>query len=111
MGKKSIMKGRDGEREVAKILRERGYTSAKRGVQYHGGEDSPDVTGIPNVHIEVKRVEALHLYPSLEQAKRDAGDGEIPVVVHRPNRKEWVAILPFDDFITLCQDRDEWIEL
>ena len=109
MGKKSIMKGREGEREVANILKARGY-DARRGVQYHGGGDSPDVVGIPGIHLEVKRVEKLYLYQSLEQARNDAGEGEIPVVVHRPNRKEWVAILPFEDFITLCQDRDEWIE-
>ena len=111
MGKSQRDKGVRGEIEVAKILREHGYGSARRGVQHSGGPDSPDVVGISGVHIEVKRVEKLYLYQSLKQAKEDAGENEIPVVVHRPNRKEWVAILPFEDFITLCQDRDEWIEL
>ena len=103
-------KGKVGEREVANILKANGY-DAKRGVQYKGGEDSPDVVGLPGFHIEVKRVEKLHLYPALEQAKRDKAEAEIPLVVHRQNNKEWVAILPFEDLIRLCHDRDEWIEL
>ena len=40
MGKTSREKGKRGEREVAGLLRSYGY-DARRGVQYHGGEDSP----------------------------------------------------------------------
>jgi Holliday junction resolvase len=103
----SKRKGCVGEREVAKILREHGYTDAKRGQQYHGGGESPDVTGLPGFHIEVKRVEKLHLWNALDQAEADARDGEVPIVVHRVNHRPWVAILPFEDFLRLCQDRDE----
>ena len=104
MGKMSREKGKRGERAVAALFREYGF-DAKRGQQYHGGPDSPDVVGVPGLHIEVKRTERLNLYDALAQAKRDAGE-DLPVVIHRRNDSEWVAILSFDDFMKLYR---EWL--
>lgn len=101
----SRRKGKDGELEVARILKARGL-EASRGCQYHGGPDSPDVVGLPGFHIEVKRVEAFNLYNALDQADRDKGADEVPVVVHRRSRKPWVAILPLDDFLDLVERGD-----
>lgn len=95
-------KGAVGEREVAGVLREHGFPDARRGQQFKGGTDSPDVVGFhPDWHPEVKRVERGNLYDWLDQAKRDAGPGKTPVVIHRRNRREWVAILPLEDFLKL----------
>ena len=55
----SKQKGGRGEREFAAFCREQGY-DAKRGQQFQGGADSPDVKGLPGIHIEVKRVERLN---------------------------------------------------
>ena len=98
-GKRSREKGKRGEREVASILREYGY-DARRGVQYKGGQDSPDVIGLPGTHIEVKRTERLNLYDALSQSKADAGD-DMPIVLHRKNNSEWVVIQPLSDWINL----------
>lgn len=100
MGRKSREKGKVGEREVANILKKNGFDT-KRGMQYHGGPDSPDVTGLPGVHIEVKRVENFRLYDAMAQSKRDAGDGEMPVVWHRKNRERWVVVMDYEDFISM----------
>ena len=97
-------KGKRGERAVAALFREYGF-DAKRGQQYHGGPDSPDVVGVPGLHIEVKRTERLNLYDALAQAKRDAGE-DLPVVIHRKNDSPWVAIMDFDDFMKLYR---EWL--
>lgn len=96
-------KGKVGELELAAFLKERGFPEARRGQQYHGGGDSPDVVvpGLEELHLECKRVEAGSLYKWLAQAKRDAAAGKIPVVAHRKNREEWVAILPLSDLLTL----------
>lgn len=99
----SRTKGKVGELELAAKLREHGFDDARRGVQFKGGTDSPDVVGIPGVHMECKRVEAGNLYTWLEQAQRDAGPDSIPVVAHRRNRQEWVAILPLSDFLELVK--------
>ena len=101
MAKMSREKGKRGEREFAAYLREHGY-AAKRGVQYQGGQDSPDVVGLPGVHIEVKRTEQLRLYDWLDQARDDAGP-QIPLIAHRKNGKGWVAIMPMDDFMRLYE--------
>lgn len=76
-----------------------GY-DARRGVQYQGGKDSPDVVGLPGVHIEVKRTERLDLYGALIQSKGDAGNDK-PVVIHRKNNCEWVVIQPLEDWMEL----------
>lgn len=98
-GKRSREKGKRGEREIASLLREYGY-DARRGVQYKGGQDSPDVIGLPGTHIEVKRTERLNLYDALSQSKADAGD-DMPIVLHRKNNAEWVVIQPLSDWINL----------
>lgn len=96
-------KGCRGERELAAYLRDRGF-EAIRGQQHAGGADSQDVKhNVPGVHIECKRVERGNLYDWLHQAQRDAGPGNTPVVMHRRNKKEWVAILPLDDYLTLIR--------
>lgn len=93
-------KGAKGERELAARLREYGYDS-KRGCQYKGSPDSPDVTGLYGVHIECKRTERLSLYDALSQSKRDAGKDEMPVVMHRKNNCAWVVIQPLEDWIEI----------
>lgn len=99
MGKTSRDKGKRGEREVASFLREYGY-DARRGVQYRGGKDSPDVVGLPGIHIEVKRTERFHLWDAMAQAKHDAGDN-LPTVFHRMNDCPWVVVMELKDWIEL----------
>ena len=57
----SKQKGGRGEREFATLCRVEGYGNAHRGQQFQGGIDSPDVKGLPGVHVEVKRVERLNI--------------------------------------------------
>ena len=96
-GKKSRDKGQRGEREAANELVRLFQVEAHRGRQYCGGQDSPDIkTTIPKVHFEVKRTECLSLYAAMDQAEGDAGI-DIPVVLHRRNNKDWLAIVALDD--------------
>lgn len=96
----SRRKGKEGELEVARILRDHGFDS-RRGVQYSGGPDSPDVTGLPGIHIEVKRTNRFNLYDAMAQSERDSGDGETPIVIHRPDRKKWVVVMDLEDFLEM----------
>lgn len=98
----SRQKGAQGEREFAAVLVAKGL-EARRGQQFSGGKDSPDVVcnGLTNVHFEVKRVQAGNAYKWLEQACRDAGSEKLPIVAHRKNGKNWVAILPMDLLLDL----------
>ena len=97
-GKMSRDKGKRGERELAKYLREQGWPEARRTAQYCGSAGDADLAdAIPNVHIEAKRTEKLSLYQAMQQASDDALDGEIPTVFHRRNRKDWLVVVRLDD--------------
>ena len=106
MGKASREKGKRGEREASNFFKYYGYET-RRGVQYHGGPDSPDVVGLPDMHIEVKRVESLQLYKALAQSKDDSDAAELPIVMHRKNNQDWVIIQPAEDWMLLYEGAQE----
>jgi hypothetical protein len=102
-GKKSRNKGKRGELEAAAELRRVLGVAARRGRQFKGTDDSPDlVTGVEGVHFEVKRVERLSLYAAMAQAEEDCVES-VPVVLHKANRKPWVAIVYLDDLPELTE--------
>ena len=97
MGRMSRNKGKRGELEISSKLPRLFGVDARRGQQYCGGGDSPDViTDLP-IHCEVKRTERLSLYPAMEQAVRDARADKVPVVFHRQNHEDWLAIIRLND--------------
>ena len=99
----SRAKGSAGEREICKILREHGY-EARRSQQYAGYNGDADIiTNSPGYHWEVKRVENLNLDKAMDQSVRDAKEGEVPIVAHRKNGKEWKVTLHLEDFIKLLK--------
>lgn len=108
----SRAKGTGGEREWASFLRAAGF-DARRGQQFSGGADSPDVIceDLRNFHFEVKRTEALRLYPAMAQAVQDADGGPTPVVVHRRNRKEWLVIMRAEDWLDLVKPANPYEDL
>ncbi len=94
-------KGKRGELEAVAFLKDHGY-EARRGQQYGGGGDTPDVLHtIPGVHLEVKRRERFRIYDSMEQAQSDAQDGEMPAVMYRANRKPWLIVMDAEDWLKL----------
>jgi Holliday junction resolvase len=93
----SRQKGKRGEREAAKILNAHFGLTARRGVQFQGGIDSPDVRGVwDGTHAEIKRVENLDIYAAIDQAVRDSG-GKVPFVMHRKNNKPWLVTVRVED--------------
>lgn len=92
----SKKKGAEGERELARLLRQQGWTNARRGVQYSGLNGDADVVGITGIHIECKRCQQVSDERWLEQAERDARLGEIPVVIYRRNNEKWKVLLRQD---------------
>lgn len=94
----SRQKGVRGERELAEKLREYGY-EARRGQQFSGANGDADVVGLPGYHIECKRVERLNIEEAMAQSVRDAREGEVPIVCHRRDRKEWMVTIRLKDFM------------
>ena len=100
-GKGAQRKGADGERELAALLRERGY-SIRRGGSLSFGT-VPDLIGLSGIHIEVKRVERLNVPAAFRQAQRDSErfrDG-VPTLFHRRSREPWLVTMELKDWLKL----------
>lgn len=99
---RSRAKGARGERDAAKAWGEATGATCRRGQQFAGSPDSPDVvTSQADIHLEVKRVERGNPYDWVEQSVRDCG-GKVPVVLHRRNNKPWLVIVRLDDVMRLA---------
>lgn len=108
-GKTSQAKGRAAERELARILQGYGYPVEPGQAVSYGA--TPDLTGLPGVHIEVKRQEKQNIYEWINQASRDADkfrDG-LPAVFWRKSRCPWLVVMDFRDWINLY-NRAEIVE-
>ena len=105
-------KGKRIERELAAFLTRLGFPS-RRGQQYHGGGDSPDVVcdALDGLHLECKASESMDVGSQLlagayRQAVDDAGD-KIPVVMWRRNRRPWAMTWRSGGvLVTVCGDAD-----
>jgi hypothetical protein len=104
----SKKKGARIEREFAKWLRDLYGYSARRGQQYSGSPDSPDVVceELNELHLEVKGTQNFSPYKNYEQATNDAGENQIPLVIHKKNRGDFMVFLSAKDFFNLIADRN-----
>ena len=101
----SKQKGARGERELARKLREYGYSEAKRSVQYCGANGDADIVdALPGIHIECKRVERLNIDDAMLQAIRDRREGEYPAVFHRKNNGKWQVNMLLENWIELYRE-------
>lgn len=107
----SRRKGRVGEIELANKLKEYGYDCHRaQGMYQKGGVNTPDVAGLPGIHIECKRVENLNLDKAYEQAMEDADGKAIPAVFHRKNRTGWKVTLSLEDFMRIYKHGEEYFK-
>lgn len=97
-------KGKVGEREFAALLREHGF-DARRGQQFSGGAESPDVVSeeLAWLHFEIKRVEKLNLIDACSQAEGDS-QGKPWAVAHRRNHAPWLVTLRAEFFFELLRE-------
>ena len=105
-GRASQRKGRGRELELARVLQEYGYDVQPGRAQSYG--EVPDLTGLPGVHIECKRVERLNVPEAMKQAIRDAEkfhDGA-PTLFHRRSREPWLVTMKLEDWLSLYQRKD-----
>lgn len=100
-------KGKTGEREFRDKLIEHGF-AARRGVQYQGTADSPDIH-CPELpfHWEVKFGGKIALGEAYKQAKEECGGRHIPIVAHRSTRRgvpsQWMVTMSADDFLFIIK--------
>ena len=99
-------KGAAYERHVAGLFKAEGY-KARRGQQYCGANGDADVVGVEGIHIECKARESMshsQLYDAMSQAKRDARENELPVVIHKKNYCNDLVTMEFSEWIKLYRE-------
>lgn len=100
----SRQKGARGERQWRDELRANGY-EARRGQQFSGSPDSPDVVcdELDWIYFEVKAVERLNIEDAMDQARRDCG-GKVPILAHRRNFRPWLVTMTADTFFRFLRE-------
>ena len=105
-GKTSQRKGRGGELEICRILQSHGIDTQPGQAVSFGS--TPDITGVPGIHPEIKRVERLNVHEAMAQAVRDSEkfhDG-VPVLFHRRNRSPWLVTMRLEDWLGIYRNHD-----
>ena len=103
----SRQKGKRGELELCKALKENFGWDARRSVQYCGDAGDSDLIAVqaPNLFIECKLVQNLNLHKAMDLAVEQAG-GMTPAVFHRKDRTDWLVTVRIEDmkaFVSLME--------
>jgi hypothetical protein len=98
----SRMKGKRGELEVAKVIRQHFGVEVHRTAQVDG-KMAADLTGWDGVHIEVKRPARCAAVRYLEQAERDCGGKSVPVVFVKPDKQETFVMVRAADMVEFAR--------
>lgn len=108
MSAKSVKaKGRLGQQDVARIIREKLDLPEDDVVSRPMGSPGADIMLSRKAlermpfDIEVKTLAAFVGYKFLDQASRRAGDGREPLAVVKGNRKRWLAVMDFESFMDM----------
>jgi len=80
-----------------------GYSKVRRGQQFSGLEGE-DVVGLPGIHVEVKRVQALNIEKAMGQSMRDRLTSQMAIVAHRKDRCEWLITMRANDWFTIYRE-------
>lgn len=96
-------KGKVGEQEACHALKELFGWTANRTQQYSGakGDDDIRVVQTPSLFWEIKREERLNVVRAIAKAVTQAGR-RTAVLMHRPNRSEWLITVRLKDLPALC---------
>lgn len=101
----SRRKGKEGEREWRDVLIAAGFT-ARRGQQFRGGADQPDVVCEEldgKFHPEVKFSQDVpkQVYVYMEQAVAERPSSAVPYVAMRRSRAPWLVVLLASDWVRI----------
>lgn len=95
-------KGARLEREAAHALRSELGVPAERSAR-NGVPGAADVIGLPGVRFEVKGRRSIGALRFMDQARAEAEDYEIPVVLMRENGGDWHLMMALSDVLGLLE--------
>lgn len=102
MSKSQRTKGASGERDVCNLIKEHLGVEVKRNLNQtrEGGADIK----MPPFSIEVKRRARIgNIYDWMEQSQNSCAEDELPVVICRADRQQWLAIMSLEHFLQLTK--------
>jgi len=101
MGLRQRQRGAETEREVCKIVTERTGWQTNRilGQARDGGADIRLARWV----LEVKRRKSIAVYEWVDQVSKAAAPYEVPVVVCRGDKREFLVIQRLDDWLDLVK--------
>jgi len=103
-GKFSRDKGAKAEREAASLWRLAGFPARRRLSQYQE-RCGADLEGTDPYLVQVKVGKNPNVWEALEEAVKEAKDGQIPVAMIKKDRKQWIVVIKWNDFTNL-HDRE-----
>ena len=107
MAVNSRAEGARNERMWASICRDEGYSLTRRGCQFAGGPDSPDIqTGdaeLERIHFEVKSGKRIDVWGAIAQAERDKALGKLAVCPLHRDRYDWIVAMPSHDWFRMLR--------
>ena len=94
----SRSKGKRGEIDARNVVRVAWHAHGCIRSAQAAGAFAADLLHVGrNVHVEVKNVARIGAEKYLAQAERDAGPGELPIVVMRQNRGAWTVMFRIEN--------------
>ena len=108
MAIKSKAKGKKNELAFVNLLKAAGYPSARRGQQFQGTEESPDVlcSELPIIHFEIKSGARPNPWLALKQCANDKGQNQLSVVGVHKDREPWIICMTAEDWFSLIKKAD-----
>jgi len=98
----SKKKGSKGELEFANLCKQYGFKT-RRSQQYSGIDinSDADVIGLPDIYIEVKRLEKINVDLVMDKLRDDNKTDDYGILAHRKNNKGWLVTMDFDDWMEI----------
>lgn len=105
-GRAARRKGKTGELEVVRLLRNGGWPYAHRSSR--GTAQRGDIEkGPAGTVMEVRRREKLPLPASMREVIGRCEPHELPLLVHRPSNCPWLVTMELDELLPLLLLREE----
>ena len=103
MGRMQREKGKRVERLAAKAWQSLVGGTARRSVQYCGADGTGDLIATDGVHFEVKARKNIAIARFLDQAKDDAKQDDLPIVLLKEDRGQFLVLLQLADLKRLSE--------
>lgn len=101
MGKLSRTKGHSFERYIAVLLR-KVFPDARRHLENHEDDaNGVDLMGTGKYKIQCKRGRKAAPISKIKEVQ--CGPDDVPVLVTQGDRDQTYAVIPFEEFVRLCQ--------